>query len=59
MQPFATPLCAVLKDTKIPNNIKKEVQAIGNVLEGEISMNVLELPEVPNLMVQTSAVSSL
>ena len=33
------------------------MQAISNALEWEVSMNVPELPEVPNLTVQTSAVS--
>ena len=30
---------------------------MSNSLEGEISMSVPKLPEVPNLMVQTSTVS--
>ena len=47
----------VLGDTKIPFVIKKEAQANSNALEGEISLNVAKLHEVPNLMVQTSAVS--
>ena len=46
----------VLKDTKIPYTIKKEVQAISNALEGEVSTNIPELPDVPNLTVQTNAV---
>ena len=33
------------------------MQAISNALEGEISVNVPELHDVPNLTVQTSAVS--
>ena len=47
----------VLKDTKIPYIVKKEAQAISNALEGEIGVNVPKLHEVPNLTVQTSAVS--
>ena len=40
-----------------PNTLqyKKEVQAASNALEGEVDMNVPELPEVPDLTVQTSA----
>ena len=57
---YAT-ICDIIKlllgDTKIPFVIKKEAQAISNVLEGEISVNVPELHKVPNLTVQTSAVS--
>ena len=45
----------VLDDTKIPFNIKKEVQAASNLLEGE--NNVPQFHAVPNLTVQTSAVS--
>ena len=33
------------------------MQAISNALEGKVGMNVPELTEVPNLTVQTSAVS--
>ena len=33
------------------------MKAISNVLGGEVSINVPELPEVPNLTVQTSVVS--
>ena len=47
----------VLKGTKMSYKIKKETQAISNTLEGGISMDVAELPEVTNLTVQTSAVS--
>ena len=48
----------VLGDTEIPFVLKKEeVQAISNALEGVISVNVPELHKVPNLTVQTSAVS--
>ena len=42
---------------KIPFVLKKEAQAISNALEGEISANMPELHEVPDLAVQTSAVS--
>ena len=56
-----TTICDIIKlllgDTKIPFVIKKEAQAISNVLEGEISVNVPELYGVPDLTVQTSAVS--
>ena len=45
----------VLGDTKIPFNIKKEAQAASNLLEGE--NNVPEFHAVPDLTVQTSAVS--
>ena len=47
----------VLGDTKIPFVLKKEVQTISNALEGEISVNEPGLHEVPNLTVQTSALS--
>ena len=47
----------VLRDTKIPFVGKKEVQAASNALEGEISVNVPEVHEEPDLNVQTSAVS--
>ena len=33
----------VLKHTKIPNIVKKEVQAFSSALEGEISVNVPKL----------------
>ena len=46
----------VLGNTKIPFTVKKEAQGI-STLEGEISVNVPEFHEVPNLTVQTSAVS--
>ena len=49
----------VLGDTKIPIVVKKGAQAISSALEGEISVNVPNLHEVPNLTVQTSAVSVL
>ena len=56
---YAT-ICAtikpVLKYTKNPICCYKEAQAISSALEGEISVNVPELHEVPNLTVQTSAV---
>ena len=56
-----TTICDFIKpvprDTKIPYTVKKEALAIGNALEGEVSTNVPELHEVPNLAVQTSAVS--
>ena len=45
----------VLGDIKIPFNIKKEAQAASNLLEGE--NNVPEFHAVPDLTVQTSAVS--
>ena len=48
----------VLKDTKISYNVKKEVQAISDALEREVSANVPELQEVPNLTLQTSAFSA-
>ena len=58
--PYAT-ICGtikpVLKNTNIICNIKKEVQTLSNVLEGEVSMNMPELPEVSNLTAQISAVS--
>ena len=47
----------VLADTKIPFFEKQEAQAISNALEEEIGVNVPELHEIPNLTVQTSAVS--
>ena len=47
----------VLKDIKIPHIVKKEAQAISNALEGEVSVNVPELHEIPDLTVQTSVVS--
>ena len=47
----------VLGDTKIPFAVKKEAQGISNTLEGEIGMNVPEFHAVPDLTVQTSAVS--
>ena len=47
----------VLGDTKIPFVVKKEAQEISNTLKGEISENVPELHEVPDLTNQTSAVS--
>ena len=47
----------VLGGTKIPFVVKKEVQAISSALEGEISVNVPELHEIPDLTVQTSIVS--
>ena len=60
MLSYAT-ICDIIKpvigDTKIPFVLKKEVQAISNAVEGEISANVPELHEVPNLTVQTSAAS--
>ena len=60
MLSYAT-ICNIIKlvlgDTKIPFVLKNEVQAISSALEGEISVNVPKLHEVPNLMVQTSAVS--
>ena len=43
----------VLKDTKIPYNVKKEAQAIIHVFRGEVSVNVPVLHEVPVLTVQT------
>ena len=46
-----------LRDTKIPFVIKKETHAISHASQGEISVNVPKLQEVPNLTVQTSAVS--
>ena len=45
----------VLADTKIWFDIKKKAQAASNLLEGE--SNVPEFYAVPNLTVQTSAVS--
>ena len=39
----------VLKDTKILYNFKKEAQPISNALEGEVSVNVPQLHEVPDL----------
>ena len=47
----------VLGDMRIPFVLKKEVQAISNALEGEISVNVPGLHEISNLTVQTSAIS--
>ena len=47
----------VLGDTKIPFAVKKEAQGISNSLEGEASVIVPEFHVVPNLTVQTSAVS--
>ena len=46
-----------LGDTKIPFVLEKEAQAISNTLEEEISANVPRLHEVPDLTVETSAVS--
>ena len=46
---------SVLSDTKIPFDIKKKAQAPSNLLEGE--KNVHDFYAVPNLTVQTSAVS--
>ena len=58
MLSYAT-ICEIIElvpvDTKIPFNIKKEVQATSNLLEGE--NNVPEFHAVPNITVQTSAVS--
>ena len=45
----------ILGDTKIPFTIKKEAQAVSNSLEEE--SNGLKFHTVPNLTVQTSAVS--
>ena len=47
----------VLGDTKFPFTVKKEAQGISNTLDGEISVNEPEFHEVPDLTVQTSAVS--
>ena len=47
----------VLRDSKILFVVKKEAQEISSSLEGEISENGPKLHEVPNLTVQTSAVS--
>ena len=47
----------VLGDTKIPFVITKEVQALSHTSEGVISVNVPKLQEVPDLTVQTSAIS--
>ena len=47
----------VLGDAGFSFVIQKVVQAISHALEGEISVNVPELHEVPDLTVQTSAVS--
>ena len=49
----------VLRDTEIPYTIKAETEAINNDSQGEVSTNVPELHEVPDLAVQTSAVSVL
>ena len=46
-----------LKDSQIPYDLKKEMQAISNALEGEVGLNVPQLCEVPDLAVQTSVVS--
>ena len=58
MLSYAT-ICNIIKpvlgDTIIPFTIKKEAQAISNSLEGE--SNAPEFHAVPNLTVQTSAVS--
>ena len=48
----------VLKDAKMPYEIKIEAQDINNILEGEVDINVSELPEVPDHAVQTSEVSA-
>ena len=58
MPPFVTSLKPVLKDIKIPYIVKKKAQAISNAFEGEVSVNVPTLYEVPNLTIQTSAVSA-
>ena len=57
MSPFVTSLSWFLGDTKIPFAVKKETQGISNLLEGAIGMNVPKFHAVPNLTVQTSAVS--
>ena len=60
MLSYAT-ICDIIKlvtgDTKIPFAVKKEAQAISNSLEGEISVNVPDFHEEPDLTVQTSGVS--
>ena len=60
MLSYAT-ICAttrlILKDNKMPYIVKKEAQEIKSALEGKISVNVPRLHEVPNLTIQTSAVS--
>ena len=33
------------------------MQAISNVSEGEVGINVQELPEIPNLILQTNVIS--
>ena len=47
----------VLGDPKIPFAMKKEAQGISKTLEGETSVNVPKFHEVPDLTVQSSAVS--
>ena len=47
----------VLQDTKILFIVKKEGKTISHALKGEVSVNVPELHEVPDLTVQTNAVS--
>ena len=44
----------VLGDVKIPYLIKMETQTISQVLEGKLSLNVPELPEVPDITLQNS-----
>ena len=56
-----TTICDIIKpvlgDTKIPFFVKREAQEISNSSEGESSVNVSKLHEVPDLAVQTSVVS--
>ena len=47
----------ILENLKMPYSIRKEVQSVSTAVEGEISTNVPESPDVPNITVQTSAVS--
>ena len=47
----------VLGDPKISFIVKIEAQVISNTLEGKIRENVPRLHKVPDLTVQTSAVS--
>ena len=58
MPSFVIPSSQSLKDTKIPFAVKNEAHTISSTLEGEISVNVPKLHEVPNLTVQTSVVSA-
>ena len=49
----------VLEDFKIPYTIKNEAQSICNVIEGRISLDWLNIPEVTKITVQDIFISVL